>query len=337
MRRRAFLISAMAASASACAPVVQEARPRDAAFTGPRLLDGAFTSFDGTRLPMQVWPAAGEPWAAIVGLHGMNDYANAFHLAAPVWAAHGVTTYAYDQRGFGRAPQRGVWAGPELMTEDLRVLTSLVRTRHPHALIAVAGISMGGAVAIEAFASPRPPEAHRLVLLAPAVWGWSSQPLAYKTLLWIAAHAVPGMVLEPPESVLKKIRATDNIEELRRMGRDRNLIWGARPDAIYGLVDLMERASDEISRLVVPTLYLSGARDEIITRKPTFAAVRSRSPAVRTAWYPDGWHLLLVDRQRERVLGDVLAFLRDPVAPLPSGVGPILAGAAKGLATPPSS
>ena len=335
MKRRAFLLSTLALSA--CAPMVQEARPRDQAFSGPRLLGDAFECFDGTRLPMQVWAAAGEPWAVIVGLHGMNDYANAFHLAASVWAAQGVTTYAYDQRGFGRATGRGVWAGRELMTEDLRVLTSLVRQRHPHALIAVAGISMGGSVAIEAFASDRPPEAHRLVLLAPAVWGWSSQPLAYKTLLWIAAHTVPGMVLEPPDSVLKKIRATDNIEELRRMARDRNLIWGARPDAIYGLVDLMERASDDISRLVVPTLYLSGAHDEIITRKPTFAAVRGRSPAVRTAWYPDGWHLLLVDRQRERVLGDVLAFLRDPDVPMPSGVGPIPAQAAKALATPPSS
>ena len=106
MRRRAFLISAVAASASACAPVVQEARPRDAAFTGPRLLDDAFTSFDGARLPMQVWPAAGEPWAVIVGLHGMNDYANAFHLAAPLWAAQGVTSSSNQGLRFSQAVLR---------------------------------------------------------------------------------------------------------------------------------------------------------------------------------------------------------------------------------------
>ncbi len=318
---------------SACAPVRQVAgRPGDG-FSGPRLLDDAFASFDGTRLPMQTWPAAGEPWAVIVGLHGMNDYANAFHLAAPMWASRGVTTYAYDQRGFGRAPQRGIWAGSELMTEDLRTFTALLRQRHPHALIAVAGISMGGAVAIEAFASPRPPQAHRLVLLAPAVWGWSSQPLAYKTLLWLAAHTIRGAMLEPPEHVLKRVRASDNIEELRRMGRDRNMIWGARPDTIYGLVDLMERASDEIARLVVPTLYLSGARDEIITKKPTFAAAARLPRGGRSAYYPQGWHLLLVDRQRERVLEDVLAFIRDPSAALPSGAPPIPAHARQTRAT----
>ena len=79
----------------------------------------------------------------IVGLHGMNDYANAFHLAGPWWAAQGVTTYAYDQRGFGRSPQRGVWGGAELMAEDLRTVTALVRQRHPHALIVVAGDQHG--------------------------------------------------------------------------------------------------------------------------------------------------------------------------------------------------
>jgi hypothetical protein len=105
---------------------------------------------------------------------------------------------------------------------------------------------MGGAVAIEAFASERPPAADRLVLLAPAVWGWSTQSLPNRTLLWLAAHTIRGKVLEPPAFVTRKIRASDNIEELIRMGRDPQLIWGARPDAIYGLVNLMEAASRDI-------------------------------------------------------------------------------------------
>ena len=78
------------------------------------------------------------------------------------------------------------------MTEDLRTFVALVRARFPHATIAVAGESLGGAVAIEAFASDRPPAADRLVLAAPAVWGWSSQPLAYQLALQAAAHLAPG-------------------------------------------------------------------------------------------------------------------------------------------------
>jgi alpha-beta hydrolase superfamily lysophospholipase len=133
--------------------------------------------------------------------------------------------------------------------------------------------------------------------------------------------------------VLDRVRPSDNLEELRRMARDPNLIWGARPDALYGLVDLMERASDDIARLVVPTLYLAGAKDEIITRKPTLRAAERLPTGARSAYYPDGWHLLLADLQRERVYEDVLAFVRDPAAVLPSGAPPIPSHTRRGRAT----
>ena len=40
-------------------------------------------SFDGAELGLTVWEADGAPGIVIVGVHGMNDYANAFHMAAP--------------------------------------------------------------------------------------------------------------------------------------------------------------------------------------------------------------------------------------------------------------
>ena len=41
--------------------------------------------------------------------------------------AEGVATIAYDQRGFGRSPQRGIWPGKDLMVEDLRTVVALAR------------------------------------------------------------------------------------------------------------------------------------------------------------------------------------------------------------------
>ena len=51
----------------------------------------------------------------IVALHGMNDYGRFIDAAAKFWQAHGVTTYAYDQRGFGRTEGNGRWPGHEAM------------------------------------------------------------------------------------------------------------------------------------------------------------------------------------------------------------------------------
>jgi acylglycerol lipase len=319
MRRRAFLLSSLLA---ACAPTVQQAGKPLPDFGGPRFTKDRFVSFDGARLGLTSWQAE-EPWAVIVGLHGMNDYANAFHMAGPWWAAQGITTYAYDQRGFGRSPHRGLWGGEALMAEDLRTAVDVARERHPGVPVAVVGESMGGAVAITAFASERPPAADRLVLLAPAVWGWSSQPLPQRTALWFTAHVLGSRVLKPPSWITQRIRASDNFEELVRMGQDPLMIWGARTDAVYGLVHLMERAWASTGALRAPTAYLYGANDQIIPPEPSFQAAARLKPRHQTAYYRHGWHLLLRDRQAATVWHDTASFIRDPRKPLPSKAPPI--------------
>ncbi|MES2815512.1 MAG: alpha/beta fold hydrolase, partial [Pseudomonadota bacterium] len=167
MVRWCALLISMLVLAACATPYVQPPLNPPIGFAGPRIEDsaipatpGAFVVDDGARLPFLRWGPE-QPWAVIVALHGMNDYSAAFRLAGPAWAERGITTYAYDQRGFGAAPGRGIWAGEARMTRDLNTVVALVRARHPGAIVAVAGESMGGAVAISAFASDDPPAADR--------------------------------------------------------------------------------------------------------------------------------------------------------------------------------
>jgi alpha-beta hydrolase superfamily lysophospholipase len=216
------------------------------------------------------------------------------------------------------------------MVEDLRTLTALVRGRYPQAIIAVVGESMGGAVAAEAFASDRPPAADRLILLSPAVWGWHEQPLPNRTVLWFAANFTAGKVYEPPHWLTSKIKPTDNREELIAMGHDPLMIWGARSDALYGLVSMMDRAADAVGQTQTPTLYLHGAHDQIIPKSAARRAAARLKPTDRSAEYAHGYHLLMRDKQGPTVWADVAAFIRDPKAPLPSGAPPIPGSPARG-------
>lgn len=324
MTRRDLILTASAAGLSACAPLAQRPDLAALGFRGARLQDDAFVSFDGVRLGLMRWLPRGEPDWVVVGLHGMNDYANAYHLAGAWWADRGIATYALDVRGFGRSPERGIWAPTDLVLEDVRALILAVRERHPGAKVALAGVSMGGALAICAMASADPPPVDRLMLFAPAVWGWSNQPLPNRMSLWFTAHLAGDWVVKPPEWLVRNVMASDNIDELRRMGRDPLMIWGARSDTIYGLVGLMEKAWRSTGEIQVPTAWCYGANDHIIPREPTVEAVGRLRPGARTAYYAKGYHLLLVDRQAERVWADAEAFLRDaPGAWPPSGAPPI--------------
>jgi len=178
-------------------------------------------------------------------------------------------------------------------------------------------------VALETFASDRPPAADRLILMSPGVWGWSSQPLPNKTLLWLAANFTGPKVYTPPRWLTSKVSPTDNRDELIAMGKDPLMIWGARSDTLFGLVSTMDRAADQVGKAKLPTLYLYGAHDQIIPKNAAVKAAAQLRPGQRSAYYAKGWHLLTRDHQGPVVWNDILAFIRDPAAPLPSNPPPI--------------
>jgi alpha-beta hydrolase superfamily lysophospholipase len=327
MMRSCAALFAVLALAACATPAIQPPLTPPPGFTGPAVEAVGLRMDDGARLPLARWtPETGEPWAVIIALHGMNDSRAAFRLAGPWWAERGIETWAIDQRGFGEAPGRGVWAGEARMTEDVRTAVALARARHPRAVIAVAGESMGGAVTIAAFASGRPPEADRVILLAPAVWGWTAQGPVNSAGLWIAARAMGERAVEAPEWAVRALPASDNRLELFRNYRDPNSILSTRIDALYGLVDLMETASMRLGQVQAPTLLLYGANDNVIQRDPMRLALERAGDrlGLRTGFYPEGWHILNRDLQAEVMYRDVEAWLRDAAALLPSGAGAVL-------------
>ncbi len=162
------LVLAFVALTAACAPRLQQLgvemrMPAIEQVQEDGVPVDRYVTRDGTKLGLTHWDAP-MPRAVIVALHGMNDYSNAFAMPAPWWATRGISTYAYDQRGFGRSPQRGIWPGGDLMRRDLADFVDVMRRRHPNVPVFVLGESMGGAVAMSAFASDMPPRADGLIL-----------------------------------------------------------------------------------------------------------------------------------------------------------------------------
>lgn len=265
-----------------------------------------FIMEDAARLPLRVWAAA-EPKAIILGVHGFNDYSRAFEMPGPWFAERGVTFYAYDQRGFGKAPGHGRWAGRDVLIRDLRTAIRLLKEHHPETPLFVLGASMGGAVTLAAL-SEGDVKVDGVILAAPAVWGWSTMNPLYRSTLWLAAHTAPDYTLTG-EGLERW--PSDNIEMLRAFSRDPLVIKETRIEAIYGLVNLMEAAYLSIEQINTPTLLLYGDKDEIVPRGPV-SDIRGRFRGILvTKDYPDGWHMLLRDLQREVVWQDINGWMTD--------------------------
>jgi len=259
------------------------------------------------------------PRGVLLALHGLNDHSGNFLLESlPGLVAAGWQVVAYDHRGFGRSPNRGVWPGAETLAADARGAVAALRARHPGLPVALMGESMGGAVALIAAQDARGAERpDRLVLLAPALWPEDAFPGFWRASLDVLAHTVPlmGFRASAPGVV-----ASDNVAALRRFGEDPLTLKEVSIELLHGLVRLMWDAAARMRGCcAVPALVLYGANDRVVQGDPLRAALATADGALRVARYAQGWHLLLRDRVRDVVLADVLRFLDDPHAPLPSG------------------
>lgn len=274
---------------------------------------------DGTALPYREWLPKGPPQAVVLALHGMNDSRDAWEYPAPTLAAAGIAVFSPDLRGFGATPTRGLWPGTNGLAGDARVMARLLRARYPHTKLILMAESMGAAALMVLATEPNPPPVDGYVLVAPAVWGRAKMSFLMRATLWVADHLVPGMTLTGRGFV--RVTASDNREALYRLSNDPLTIHATRVDAIEGLVDLMDHAMAAAPYFRAPALFLYGGHDELVPPRATAATWRAlpKEPDLKLAFYPHGYHLLLRDKDRAVPLTDILSWINDPRAALPSG------------------
>lgn len=273
-------------------------------------------SSDGFVLAFSAWRTPA-PSTVIVALHGMNDYGRFISDAATYWQSQGITTYAYDQRGFGRTEGNGRWPGHDVMASDASTFIALVRARHPQARVYLLGESMGGAVATLAAARGDRQPADGLILVSPAYWGWSNLDFLKRASLWTMMQLAPGARMTGRGL---NIRPSDNQKMLMALGRDPFVIKATRVDATHGLVDLMDEAWKATPQISIPTLVLYAAGDEVVPSGPIRQASERMQAPRRVLCYEDGHHMLLRDLEAKRTWDEVASFVQDPVVPQPSPV-----------------
>ncbi|EWY40457.1 lysophospholipase [Skermanella stibiiresistens SB22] len=315
-----FALLVALALCSGCAATYQ---PMGSMTQAPAMTTDGIATPDGVTLPLRVWPpdSGAAPKAVVLALHGFNDYSNAFEGPGRFLAAHGIATYAYDQRGFGASERPGIWPTADTLIADLRTAAALVRQRHPGIPLYLLGESMGGAVVLSALAEPppgfEPLDPAGTILSAPAVWDRDSLTTLQRAALWISYRTVPWLRLTAPREL--RIQPSDNIEMLRALSRDPLVIKGTRVDAVEGLVRLMSRGAAAVPSLPSPALVLYGRNEQVLPRPPIVKTLAALPRQTKVAIYENGYHMLMRDLEAATVLDDIAHWIADPAAPLPSG------------------
>lgn len=328
-----------------CTPRVQTAGDPESGRAAVTILTSGYRTRDGRELAMSTWGPEENPSAVVFALHGMNEYSKVLDEPAQIWARAGIRTIAYDQRGFGADPQRGIWAGWEILARDVCDLVVSIQEQYEDRNIPlfIVGESMGAAVATTALAHFETstcensndaaascwPGIRGVVLVSPAVAGRETIPVLVRSTTSLLAHSMPWLAFP----VKRKLWLIPDIydmldwddEEIREIYVEDPLFLGStRIDATWGLFELMDIAQQAAPRLACPTLVMYGERDEILRTTMVHGFLNELPPDVwQLAVYEDGCHNLLAGRREPRVAADVSLWMLDPtrrqLRELPSG------------------
>lgn len=266
-----------------------------------------FDGVGGVRIVYDVWTPDAEPRGVVVLSHGLGEHARRYDHVAQRFGEAGLVTYALDHRGHGRAGGKRVrLKAISEYTDDFGTLVGIAAKDYPDLKRVVLGHSMGGGI-VFAYGVEHPSDYDLMVLSGPAVAAQTavSPMLAFvgKTLGAVA----PGLPVEE----LDANAVSRDPEVVAAYKADPLVHHGKVPAGIARALLLVGETMPQRARAITaPLLVVHGADDRLIPVVGSERLVECvGSTDVHLKVYPDLYHEVFNEPERDRVLDDVTSWI----------------------------
>ena len=270
---------------------------------------------DGAAFTYTAW-APSEPVRAIfVAVHGLSGAAIDFEPLGALMVQHNVATFALELRGQGSDPlvrRRGDLRHLDDWFADLRAFLDLVRALHPGVPFFCYGESMGAALLTRFFsAAPAAVPPDGLILASPVVV-LPRRPALWQNFLFRALLlGLPTLRINvrrltkprpnAPPALVTRDEAHRKWFETAPHRLDTYTIRFFR-----SLLELVDGSIAAAPKIRVPVLVLAAGHDVFITADSVNAFFQRLGSADKEfTLFPDSYHLLLHDHDRDEVLARI--------------------------------
>lgn len=274
---------------------------------------------DGQSFPCEQWLPRGRPLGTLVCAHGLSGAATDFLPLGEAVSRGGIACFALNLRGQGSDPlhrRRGAILDIEAISEDISAFASAMHSREAGTPLWVCGESMGALIlawmlAYRRFAEP----VSATILSAPVVALIKSTPWAIRQTVRVLARAAPGLRFYPSWFIsgkLEPLQVTRDQDHAQRVQNASHYIRAFTFRFLHQLGTLIDSSDLIAAKMLIPCLVLAAGQDVFVRPEQVrawFDRVAAHDKTFRL--YPEAYHLLWNDWDKDVVLGDILIWLQE--------------------------
>ncbi|HMN68102.1 MAG TPA: alpha/beta hydrolase [Bdellovibrionales bacterium] len=271
----------------------------------PQRFEGHFTGSDQTELFFQTW-APDKVRGVMIITHGLAEHSECYNHVAKMLSDDGWQIFAWDLRGHGRSEgKRGYVRDISYFVDDLSVLHREVRRQFPSENLIFLGHSLGGLITLR-FLETHPVEHSAVVLSSPCVGLSVAVPKFKQALAHVALKWMPTLTMH---NELKYEDLSRDEEKLKGYRTDTLRQDKISPGLFLSMVDAFGPVLEDAGKIQTPVLMQLAGEDRIVsTAASRVLFERLPNKKSQAIVYPDSYHEVYNDLDREQVFADLKKF-----------------------------
>lgn len=250
-----------------------------------------------------------DPEAVLLLVHGLGAHTGRWNFLSDFFIQNGLSSYALELKGFGETKDpKGHIESFNIYFDDISSLRGIIAQENPGKKIYLVGESLGGLISFLTVATEHGPF-DGLVCISPAFKSRLKAPLKESLKILCSLTYDTKKQFSVPFDPSMCTRDKDYRKVMDSDVREHRL---ATSKFIIELVAAQLRGSILKGKVRIPVLFLISGDDKLTdpgASKGIFKALKAKDKLLIE--YPDMYHALSIDLEKEKVFGDILKWVRD--------------------------